>query len=117
MVGAFAGFIGGAVGELVAGIFGEGVLLREIGIESLLWGVSLSLGAGAAYWPSHWISRGLAGGATYGLARGVLTAVFSLSSTEWAVVLGSEIVGGMLGGLLLAYLWRPTSEGGAWDSS
>lgn len=109
-LGALIGLVGGAIGELFVGIFEGTVLLEQIGIEALIWGVSLSLAAGAAYLPSHWMSRGVAGGVTYGLVRGGLTVAFSLSEAEWAMVLGNEVSGGILGGLILAYLWRPAKE-------
>lgn len=109
-VGALVGLVGGAVGELFVWIFERTVPLEQIGLEALLWSISLALGTGAAYWPSHWATRGIVGGMTYGLVRGGLTAALAFSSAEWAEVLGSEITGGVIGGLILAYLWRPGRE-------
>lgn len=116
-LGGLAGLVGGAIGEIFLRAFERAVPLEQIGFEALFWSISLSLAAGAAYWPSHWATRGIVGGITYGLARGGLTALLAFSTSDWAEVMGSEITGGVIGGLILAYLWRPgemrgTTKGG-----
>jgi hypothetical protein len=106
VVGALGGLIGGLLSELVRGLL-EGVFQpARIGIEGMLWSVSLAAAAAAAYGPSDWVGRGLAGGATFGFVKGGLTIVFSLAKEPWPAVLGGEVFGGLVGGLLLAYLWR-----------
>lgn len=109
-VGALVGLVGGTVGELFVWVFERAMSLEQIGLEALLWSVSLSLAAGVAYWPSNWVVRGVLGGLTYGLVRGGMTAVLAFSTSGWAEVLGSEITGGVIGGVIIAYLWRPGGE-------
>jgi hypothetical protein len=45
----------------------------------------------------------------YGLASAGLSIVLGISG-GWGTVLVAETLGGVVGGLLLAYLWRPASE-------
>jgi len=106
LLGAIGGLVGGIFSEIVVGILEGAFRPAQIGIEGGLWSVSLALAAAAAYRPSDWVGRGLAGGVTFGLVKGGLTVAFSLAEAPWPVLLGGEVFGGLLGGLLLAYLWR-----------
>lgn len=103
--------MGGLLSAILSGIFEGTFQPARIGTEGALWSVSLALAAAAAYGPSGWVGRGLAGGITFGLVRGGLTVAFSLASEPWPAVMGGEVVGGLVGGLLLAYLWRPGTTG------
>jgi hypothetical protein len=109
-MGAVLGFVGGLTAELVAGLFEGTFRPLRIGVEGLIVGLSLALAAAAACGPSGWLGRGLAGGVTFGAMRGGLTVVFSLAEVPWPEALGGEVIGGVVGGLLIAYLWRPN-----WD--
>lgn len=111
LLGAIGGLLGGAVAGLVEGALDGAVRLRLIGEEALLWSVGLACGAAAAYLPSHWAWRGIAGGTAYGVARSGLTFGLSLTTAGWGPLLISEVFGGVVGGLILAYLWRPSGEG------
>ena len=109
LVAAVAGTVGGMVGGFIEGL-ADGALFEAVWQETLLWGVSLPVGAAAAYGRSHWAGRGLAGGAAYGLSSGGLSIVLGSIPGGWGTMLLAEAFGGIVGGLLLAYLWRPASE-------
>jgi hypothetical protein len=113
LVAAVAGTVGGMISGTVAGMvdgLADGALYESVWQEALLWGVSLPVGAAAAYGRSHWAGRGLAGGAAYGLSSGGLSIVLGSIPIGWGTMLLAEAFGGVVGGLLLAYLWRPASE-------
>lgn len=112
-LGAIGGLVAGLLSEIVAGLFQGAFRPARIGIEGVLWSVSLATAAAAAYGPSDWMGRGLAGGITFGLVKGGLTIVLSLTEAPWPAILGGEVFGGVIGGLLLAYLWQTdTGTGG-----
>lgn len=105
-----AGVAGGAIAGLVEGAL-DGAVHPCLIIESAgLWGAGLTCGVAAAYIPSYWVWRGLAGGVAYGLGRGGLTIAVGLSPEWWGSVLISEVIGGLAGGLFLAYVWRHRRE-------
>jgi hypothetical protein len=106
---AVGGALGGAAEGLIVGL-SDGALLASIGWYTTLRALSLSLGAAAAYGHSHWALRGLWGGAVYGLSFGACSVVLRGLPPEWDSVLLGEIIGGLVGGMILAYLWRPSSE-------
>src|SRR6056297_3593072 len=109
LVAAVAGTVGGMVGGFIEGL-ADGALFEAVWQETLLWGISLPVGAAAAYGRSHWAGRGLAGGAAYGLSSGGLSIALGDIPAGWHIVLFAEMLGGVVGGLLLAYFWRPVSE-------
>jgi len=104
-----AGIVGGVVGGLIEGVT-SGSLFEAVWQEALLWGISLPVGAAAAYGRSHWTGRGVAGGVAYGLSSGGLSIAIGAIPAGWGTVLVAETLGGVVGGLLVAYLWRPASE-------
>lgn len=112
VLGAIGGLVAGLLSEIVVGIFQGTFRPARIGIEGMLWSVSLALAAAAAYGPSDWVGRGLAGGLTFGLVKGGLTVAFSLTEEPWPAIVGGEVFGGLIGGLLLAYLWQGDAEAG-----
>jgi len=102
--------VGGLLSGLIDAVLQGAFRPVQIGTEALLWSVSLSVAAAVAWVPSHWAVRGAAGGITYGLVRGGLAVGLAVSTRPWGQVLGSEVVGGLVGGLLLAYLWRSQED-------
>jgi len=114
VLGAAGGLVGGLLSATLTAVLEGSFQPTRIGMEGALSGVSLALAAAAAYGPSGWVGRGLAGGVTFGVVRGGLTVALSLTGEPWPTVMGGEVVGGLAGGLLLAYLWRPgpTEAGG-----
>lgn len=100
----------GVLSGLIEGVFEGSIRLAQMGEEMLLWSIGLAFGAGAAYLPTHWAARGVVGGLVFGGVRAALTAGLALSPDAWPVVLGGEVAGGLVGGLLLAYLWESPAE-------
>lgn len=101
--------MGGIAEGVIVGL-SDGALLASIGWYTALRALSLSLGAAAAYGHSHWALRGLWGGAAYGLSFGACSVVLRGLPPEWSSMLLGEAIGGLVGGMILAYLWRPSSE-------
>ncbi|MFO8100326.1 MAG: hypothetical protein R6T83_11990 [Salinibacter sp.] len=110
LLGAIGGLVAGVLSGLMEGVLEGGIRLAQIGEEMLLWSVGLAVGAGAASLPVHWASRGAVGGLVFGGVRAALTTGLALSPDPWPVVLGGEVAGGLVGGLLLAYLWQSPPE-------
>ncbi|PSQ96537.1 MAG: hypothetical protein BRD55_06150 [Bacteroidetes bacterium SW_9_63_38] len=115
LFGAIGGLMAGSVSEVLACIVEGTFRPARIGIEAGLWGLSLAVGAAAAYGPTDWVGRGLAGGGVFGLVKGGLMLALSLAEEPWPTVMGGEVVGGLIGGVLLSYLWRtrqhPSADG------
>lgn len=111
------GLAGGAIAGLVEGALDGAVRLRLILESAVLWAAGLTCGAAAAYIPSYWAWRGIAGGVGYGLGRGGLTIAMGLSQSAWESVLMSHIIGGVVGGFLLAYFWSDRQDEGGGPSS